>query len=176
MNVIRTYFCILFLLLGSINAYSQVVNLGDELLVNKIKESDKKYKVIYIFCDYCQPSIERLPQLLDLVNKNSDSIDLFPVCAQDSAEVAAYIEKYQAVIPFFLINQDRKRKRISFYNPIKATCKYIERNFKIPIDKMGASDFCILDKDNMPLVQTNWEMKDEEYFNILKRFIGSNAQ
>lgn len=171
MNIAKTYSFILFLLLGGTNVFSQAVNMGDELLADKIKESDKKYKIIYVFCDYCQPSVERLPHLLELVDKNRDSIDLFPICAQDSAEVAAYIEKNQTIMPFYLINQDRKRKRISFYNPIKATCKYIERNFKVSINKMGASDYCIFDQSNTLVVQTNWEMKDEEYFNMLNLIV-----
>ena len=36
---------------------------------------------------------------------------------------------------------------------------------------MGASDFCILDKDNKIISQTNWEMQDDEYFVMLKQYL-----
>lgn len=174
MKLLKACTLILILLLSAANASSQIIHPGDEQLATNIKDSNKKYKIIYIFCDYCQPSVERLPRLIELVNKHSESIELFPICAQDSVEVATYLEQNQATTPFYLINQERKRKKISFYNPIKATCKYIERYFNVSADKMGASDFFILDQDNKSFAQTNWEMKDEEYFRILNQLITDN--
>ncbi len=42
-----------------------------------------------------------------------------------------------------------------------------EKKLGINSDKMGASDFCIIDKGNKIISQTNWEMKDDEYFKQL---------
>ncbi len=68
----------------------------------------------------------------------------------------------------YVINQNRKRKMVSFYNPIKATCKFLKKQLGVDTDKMGASDFCVLDKDNKVIAQTNWAMNDEDYFKLLK--------
>lgn len=35
---------------------AQVLNIGDEALIEKIRQSDKSYKVVYIFCNYCEVS------------------------------------------------------------------------------------------------------------------------
>ena len=56
---------------------------------------------------------------------------------------------------------------ISFYIPIKATCKYLKKRLGIDTAKMGASDFCILDKDGKIIIQTDWETDNNEYFRLL---------
>lgn len=145
------------------NTYSQVLNLGEEALVNKIKNSKKDYKLIYIFCNYCQASQERFPQVAKRLQEN-DQIDFFPICGQDSFEIATYMDTCRITAPTYLINQNRKRKMISFYNPIKAACRFIEKNFPIKADKMGASAFFILNKENQVIIQTDWSTKDEEYY------------
>ena len=35
---------------------------------------------------------------------------------------------------------------IDLYNPIKFTCKLLHKQLDIPTDKMGASDYCLLDR------------------------------
>ena len=54
---------ILFLSLFGFQLYGQVVNLGDAELATKIKKSTKPYKVVYILCDYCEPSLVLYPQI-----------------------------------------------------------------------------------------------------------------
>lgn len=168
MKLVYTF---LILLCLSNNIQAQIENIGDEMLAEKIKQSDKGYKLIYIFCDYCQISQVRYPAVVKAVQNNKD-VEVFFVCAQDSSEVAQYVDTCKVTSTMYLINQNRKRKLMSFYNPIKATCKYLKKHLGINSDKMGASDFCIIDKDGKVVTQTNWEMKDTEYFELLDKSLG----
>lgn len=157
------FICFLFITLTSYS-YSQNRSDNEQTLVNTILQDSSKYKIIYIYCNYCQISVERFPKLCNFVKSNKD-FNLFPICAQDSTELLEDHNEYNHTIHF--INQGRKRKAISFYNPIKATCKFLKNNFKVDIKKMGASDYIIIDKNNNIIEQTNWEMKDSEYMKIL---------
>lgn len=144
MKLVYTF---LILLCLSDNIHAQIENMGDEMLAEKIKQSDKSYKLIYIFCDYCQISQVRYPAVVKAVQNNKD-VEVFFVCAQDSSEVAQYVDT------------------------CKVTCKYLKKHFGINSDKMGASDFCVIDKDDKVVAQTNWEMKDTEYFELLDKSLG----
>ena len=111
---------ILFLSLFGFQLYGQVVNLGDAELATKIKKSTKPYKVVYILCDYCEPSLVLYPQIYKLLSGRKD-VDFYPICAQSSAEVEAYMENHKVGGPIYVVNQNRKRKWyaiIDFYNPI----------------------------------------------------------
>lgn len=162
------YLFLLFII-APLNLFSQIQSYSDQELSDQIKSSSKKYKVIYIFCDYCFASQHRYPMVVEALQKNNSEIDFFPICAQDSAEIAAYADTCKVSSKMYLINQDRKRKKISFYNPIKVECKFLKKTLNINSDKMGASDICVLDKDNHIIFQTNWEMKDDEYFKLLNK-------
>ena len=144
--------------------------LVNDLGLEQIKQSDKSYKLIYVFCNYCQASQIRYPEVVK-ATRNNENIDVFFICAQDSLEVVQYTDTCKVTSAMYLINQNRKRKLVSFYNPIKATCKYLKKQLGVNSDKMGASDFCILDINNKPIAQTNWEMKDDEYFELLKPYL-----
>lgn len=153
---------------------AQVLNIGDEALIEKIRQSDKSYKVVYIFCNYCEVSQVRYPAVVKAARDAKDA-DVFFICAQDSLEVAQYADTCQVKSAMYLINQNRKRKMVSFYNPIKAACKYLKKGLGVNSDRMGASDFCVLDRDNKVIAQTNWEMKNDEYFKLLERSLkGTN--
>jgi hypothetical protein len=147
--------------------YAQITCIGDEDLVSKVQNSDKRYKFIYVFCNYCQASQVRYPEVVKLIHDNKD-MDSFFICAQDSSEIAEYVDTCKVASTMYVINQNRKRKMVSFYNPIKATCKFLKKQLGVDTDKMGASDFCVLDKDNKVIAQTNWAMNDEDYFKLLK--------
>ena len=69
---------ILFLSLFGFQLYGQVVNLGDAELATKIKESTKPYKVVYILCDYCEPSLVLYPQIYKLLSERKD-VDFYPI-------------------------------------------------------------------------------------------------
>ena len=43
----------------------------------------------------------------------------------------------------------------------------LEKKTGIDTAKMGASDFCILDKDGKIIIQTDWETDNNEYFRLL---------
>lgn len=43
----------------------------------------------------------------------------------------------------------------------------LEKRLGIDTAKMGASDFCILDKDGKIIIQTDWETDNNEYFRLL---------
>lgn len=149
-----------------LSCHAQFHVVTDAELTALIKGSEKKYRLLYIFCDYCKPSIERFPKVVEWADLNKE-VELFVICAQDAGEVNAYLQKYPVKAKFYLINSNRKRRAISFYNPIKAACKYLTKELGIPTDKMRASALCALDKEGKLLMQTSWEMNDEEYFEAL---------
>ena len=95
---------ILFLSLFGFQLYGQVVNLGDAELATKIKESTKPYKVVYILCDYCEPSLVLYPQIYKLLSERKD-VDFYPICAQSSAEVEAYMGNHKVGGPIYVVNQ-----------------------------------------------------------------------
>lgn len=163
---IRVLVMVLSFFCTAIVLQAQVIRSGDEALVRQIKQSEKKYKLIYIHCNYCLASQIRYPKVIKGTENNKD-IEVFVISAQDSEEVAQYADTCRVKSKIYLINQKRKRRWVSFYNPIKATCKFLKKQFDINSDEMGASDFCILDKNNKVIAQTSWEMKDDEYFNML---------
>lgn len=148
-------------------SYSQIKTFNDQPLADTILCSPQPLKIIYILCDYCQSSIERFPKVLEKV-KMHKSIAFFPICAQDSLEIAEYLNRNSLSTPIYLINQHRKRKLISFYNPIKAVCKYLTKWLKISTEKTGASDYFILNKNNQIILSTNYDMQDEQYFKLLE--------
>ena len=160
------YALLILLCTATQSVSAQILNLGDEVVVEKIKHSDKQFKLIYIFCNYCQISIERYPKVVQTA-QNNKNIEAFFICAQDSSDIVLYTDTCKMKAPMYLINQDRKRKMISFYNPIEATCKYLKKRLGIDTAKMGASDFCILDKDGKIIIQTDWETDNNEYFRLL---------
>ena len=166
MRMKSLFMLIALLVLPCTNMRSQIQNIGNEKLIENILKSDKEYKLIYVFCNYCQASQVRYPKVVKSIQDNKNIAAYF-ICAQDSSEIADYVDTCQVKSTMYLIDQNRKRKLISFYNPIKAACKFLKKNLHINSDKMGASDFCILDKENKIIVQTNWDMKDEEYFKLL---------
>lgn len=166
----KLVYTLLILLCITTNLHAQLVDIGDDKLAEQIKQSDKSYKLIYIFCNYCEVSQIRFPEVAKMT-QNNKQIDTFFICAQDSFEITQYADTCETASTMYLINQQRKRKLVSFYNPIKATCKYLKKKLNINSDKMGASDFCILDKNNNVIAQTNWEMKDDEYFKLLKQHL-----
>lgn len=164
---------ILFLSLFGFQLYGQVVNLGDAELATKIKKSTKPYKVVYILCDYCEPSLVFYPQIYKLLSGRKD-VDFYPICAQSSAEVEAYMENHKVGGPIYVVNQNRKRKWyaiIDFYNPISAASDYLTKFLGIDADKMGASSFVVLNEKNKVIAQTTYETEDNSCLNILKKAI-----
>ncbi|WP_418212873.1 hypothetical protein [Bacteroides difficilis] len=65
-------------------------------------------------------------------------------------------------------DQSKQEKKAGKLLQSDKSCMQIsEKKLGINSDKMGASDFCIIDKGNKIISQTNWEMKDDEYFKQL---------
>lgn len=157
------FLCFLLITLTN-HVHSQNNSDNEQILVNTILQDNSKYKILYIYCNYCQISVERFPKLCKFV-KSNENFKLFPICAQDSTELLDYRNEYNQTIHF--INQGRKRKAISFYNPIKATCKFLKKNFDVDIKKIGASDYIIIDRNNNIIKQTDWDMNDSDYLNQL---------
>ena len=158
---------ILVVLLYATNIYGQVEIVSDEMLTQKIKHSDKEYKLICIFCNYCTGVEHRYSEVVKEA-RNNKNMEAFFICAQDGGEIAQNDSFEKMGMNVYLINQLRKRKLISFYNPIKAAAKYLKTYLGVDSEEMGASAFCILDKENKVIVQTNWKMEDDEYFRTMK--------
>ena len=104
------FLCLLFTLCCGFS-YSQVRIVGNEALKDSVLHCAKPYKLVYIFCDYCQTSVERFPELVEALNGNAE-VALFPIGAQGEEELEAYFERNRFCAEVYLINQERKRRRI----------------------------------------------------------------
>lgn len=67
-----------------------------------------------------------------------------------------------------VFNQSRQEKKNDkFLQSDKSHMQVLEKRLGIDTAKMGASDFCILDKDGKIIIQTDWETDNNEYFRLL---------
>lgn len=76
----KVVYTLLVLMYIATNIHVQIENIGDETLAEKTKQSDKSYKLIYIFCNYCQISQIRYPEVVKATQNNKD-VDVFFICA-----------------------------------------------------------------------------------------------
>ena len=77
------YALLILLCTATQSVSAQILNLGDEVVVEKIKHSDKQFKLIYIFCNYCQISIERYPKVVQTAqNKTVPTSSSIPIPAK----------------------------------------------------------------------------------------------
>lgn len=60
MKLVYTF---LILLCLTSNLHAQLVDIGDDELAEQIRQSDKNYKLIHIFCNYCEVSQIRYPEV-----------------------------------------------------------------------------------------------------------------
>lgn len=160
----------IWLCLAAGHVRAQVLHRGDHILATEIKQSAKKYKLLYVYCGWCKYSVERYPRVASMVEGHAD-IAFYPISAQDSVEADGYMRKYGIRYPLYVIDQGRRRKMIDLHNPIDVVCKYLTREFGFDTSRMGGSDFVLLDKDNHVLMQTDWDMNTDESLRRLKEYI-----
>jgi L-rhamnose mutarotase len=138
-------------------------------LQSKIKNSEKKYKLIWIFCYYCHASQVQFPETVKYVNSRDD-IDFYAICDNEHADKNAvkYLQKELYKGSIYVLLTDKKRKLISV-----RSLKYIESFIKsicssCDYKKMGASNYLIFDKENNVIAHTTYETDDVEYWKILE--------
>ncbi len=117
-------------------SYSQVRVVGNDSLKSVVTGSGKPYKLIYILCDYCSPSVERFPKLLEMLTGHED-VAWFPVCVQGSWEIAEYLEKNSFSETIYLINQNRKSRLITSTTPSSLRVKFWKSNWASPQKRWG---------------------------------------
>lgn len=175
----RCFLLLIFLLIFSnstiiaqhktFQAHINVVEIDD--LKNKIFESQKPYKIVFMFNQFCSVSRDIFPELDALYkNANQKNFELFVVSntkEKNKEELQNHLFYYGYAEPFYII---KNKPLLGFYKKLIHTiCESCDTR------KMGYSDFIIFDKNNEVLTQTNHDIvnqltKDERIV-ILKKYI-----
>ncbi|NPD81986.1 hypothetical protein HPS57_08365 [Prevotella sp. PINT] len=167
------YFHLLILFFLSMTLHAQIVDISTDSLYNKIMSSDADYRVLYVFHDACPCIMETLPNVLELL-KDKKNAELFVICGHPKVIVEGFVKKNKLDCKYYSINP-KKPKMIDFTNYMGKVGDFIEQRFGVDTKKMGASSFCILDRQGKALAKTTWETTDEEYMAILERTLSGNA-
>jgi hypothetical protein len=80
-----------------------------------IKTSQKKYKIIYLFCDDADFSKADFPEVAKYVASNKDKFELFPVSGKKNEDVsciAKYLKKVAYFNPVYVMNGRHKESLI----------------------------------------------------------------
>ncbi|WP_304138615.1 hypothetical protein [Mesonia mobilis] len=138
-----------------------------EELKEEIFESEKEYKIAFIFNQFCPDSRDIFPDL-DKLYKNSTqkNFDLFVVTnnkEKKQQDLEDHLFYYGYEEPFYII---KDKPLLGFFKKtilnICDSCDYKE---------MGYSDFIVFNENNEVLVQTNYNQTKEEHISILKKYM-----
>ena len=138
-----------------------------EELKEEIFESEKEYKIAFIFNQFCPASRDVFPDL-DKLYKNSTqkNFDLFVVTnnkEKKQQDLEDHLFYYGYEEPFYII---KDKPLLGFFKKtilnICDSCDYKE---------MGYSDFIVFNENNEVLVQTNYNQTKEEHISILKKYM-----
>ncbi len=66
-----------------------------------VRHSQKKYKIVYLFCDDADYSKANFPEVLKYINSRKDEFDLFPVSSGKDKNDLSCIAKYLKTIAYF---------------------------------------------------------------------------
>jgi len=80
-----------------------------------IKKSQKKYKIVYLFCDDVDYSKANFPDVVKYVASNKEKFELFPVSTKKNEDVsciAKYLKKVSYFDPVYVINGRNKESLI----------------------------------------------------------------
>lgn len=80
-----------------------------------IKTSQKKYKIVYLFCDDVDYSTENFPEVVKYVDSHKDRFDLFPVSGKKNEGlscIAKYLKKVAYFSPVYVMNGTHKERLI----------------------------------------------------------------
>ena len=124
-----------------------------------VRQTKKKYKLVYFLSYKCQSVIKTFPILLQFINKHSNTFELLPIIGHHHNEVAGFydfLEKHNFYRPVYLLDTNvygtKKNpfKRIDlFTQALCYTCDY---------KKMGFSSFFVIDENNRVVLHNNWNI------------------
>ena len=157
----------------SVMMQAQIVSISTDSLYNRIMSSDADYRVLYVFHDACPCIMETLPNVLELL-KDKKNAELFVVCGHPTVLVEGFVKKNKLDCKYYSINP-KKPKMIDFTNYMGKVGDFIEQRFGVDTKKMGASSFCILDRQGKALAKTTWETTDEEYMRLLSSTVSGKS-
>ncbi|TGX80795.1 hypothetical protein E5358_11640 [Palleniella muris] len=167
------YFHLLTLFFLSMTLHAQIVDISTDSLYNKIMSSDADYRVLYVFHDACPCIMETLPNVLDLL-KDKKNAELFVICGHPKVFVEGFAKKNKFDCKYYSINP-KKPRMIGLSNYMGKVFDFMKQRFGVNTKKMGASAFCIINRQGKAIAQTTWETTDEEYMRLLSSAISWNA-
>ena len=123
--------------------------------------SKKEYKIIYFFDTNCASSIKFENYLKNIYTEHKKNVDFFIVVKGNEKDKDRYYEYlffYEYYFPVYLLSENQNQI-------VKGICD--ECNAK----KMGYSDFIILDRNNMFLAQSNYNLKENDKVLMINKVI-----
>ena len=157
------------------NVKKHFENCTNEYLKQKILNSQKQYKVIYLFNIGCSAMFETFDNVRCLL-KDKSHVDFFPITGQDiSDDVIAipFLDSIRSKQIIYRVERPKRKKfPIQFINMFKYTNKFFRYlNIDIQYKYMGIGNYVILDKANNVIFHTEYldDKKSKEiYFKHLK--------
>ena len=136
-------------------------------LKNNIFESEKPYKIVFIFNQFCPASRDFFPELDELYkNALKENFELFVVTntkEKNKEELQDHLFYYGYVEPFYIL---KDKPLLGFLKKtIQSICESCNAN------EMGYSSFMVFNENNEVLEQTNYNQTKEESLNILEKYI-----
>lgn len=156
----------------SITAQNEVFKTNIQLieleeLKEEIFESEKEYKIAFIFNQFCPASRDIFPDL-DKLYKNSiqKNFELFIISEtkeKNKEDLKDHLFYYGYEEPFYIL---KDKPLLGFLKKtIQSICEGCD--FK----EMGYSSFIIFNKNNEVVVQTNYNHTEEELVSILEKYM-----
>ncbi|MDR6301514.1 hypothetical protein [Mesonia maritima] len=138
-----------------------------EELKKEILESEKEYKIAFIFDQFCPASRDIFPDLDELYkNSTQKNFKLFLVTKtkeKNKEELEDHLFYYGYEEPFYIL------KDKPLFGFLKKTIQGICES--CDYKEMGYSDFIVFNENNEVVAQTNYSQTKEEHISILKKYM-----
>jgi hypothetical protein len=135
-----------------------------------VKNSKKKYKVVYFFSPTCHSSKDAFPEFVKYFMKNDTLFDFFPVSGlryDKIQSITNYLKSVKYYNPIFIIDTEKHGNKSEPFKRLDllsvAMCPDCIHK------EMGFSSYFILDSNNKVILHTNWNYIGVEKFEALKK-------
>ena len=152
---------------------STTYTLNKRDLFELIKKSQKKFTLVLSYGFWCKPCNKYLPQLLNFINKNKETIELVLINVEPDNSKRLYLNNYflekrfNYVKPTFMISEEygtaKWKKYDGFLIDLIGQEKYIKT--------MSGMSQHVLYKDNKIVYLSNYNLSDEKVLEDLNNLI-----
>tara|TARA_R110000850_G_C9973025_1_gene465314 strand:+ start:858 stop:1406 length:549 start_codon:yes stop_codon:yes gene_type:complete len=154
------------------NQNTQIEIIDIDQLEKKIKESNKKYKIIFYISKSCSSSIMFFPKIIELINNHSDIVELYPIIGDRLSEITeyeAYLKHIQYFNTVFILDTEKYGNK---KNPFKRLDILTQKLcLECEYKKMGFSSFFVINDYSQVILHNNWTIPHKERYLKLKKIL-----